>query len=324
MRFIQRSAAILLLLLGGAHAGAHAEPYPQGPVTVVVPFTAGGGSDNVARLISDRLSARLGQPFVVDNKPGASTNLGNELVARARPDGRTLLLGQVTLSINPTLMPGLKYDVMRDYVGVAHIGDAPVVLVTSTDFPARDLPSLVRYVREHPGKTNFASGGVGTSVHLAGELFKARAGVDMLHIPYRGSTQMVTDLIGGQIHMIFNTAPSVVQFVKAGKLRAIAVSGARRLDELPDVPTFAEAGMPDFDAPSWYGLMAPAGTAPEVVERLNATVEDILREPAVRAALTRIGVEPVGGGVPAFAAFLRAQQKMWGDVIRTAHVKIDN
>lgn len=320
MRLIWRGLWAGLFALCAAAAAAE---YPEGPVTLVVPFTPGGGSDNVARLISERLGARLGQPFVVENKPGASTNLGNEAVARARPDGRTLLLGQVTLSINPSLMP-LRYDVLRDFAAVAHVGDAPVVLVTAPGFPAADLQSLITYARQHPGATNFASGGVGTSVHLAGELFKARAGVDMLHVPYRGSTQMVADLIGGQVHMIFNTAPSVVPFVKGGRLRAIAVSGAHRLAELPDVPTFAEAGLRDFDAPSWYGLMAPAGTAPAVVQRLNRAVQDILQEPAVREAFERMGVQPAGGTPDEFTAFLRAQQEMWGGVVRAAHVKVDN
>jgi tripartite-type tricarboxylate transporter receptor subunit TctC len=305
---------------GGA---AIADTYPSGPVTVVVPFSAGGGSDSVARLISAKLGTRLNQTFIVENKPGGSTNPANEYVIRAVPDGQKLLLGQVTLSINPSLMPNLPYAPLRDLVPVAHIGDTPVILVTSPRFPPTDLASLMDYVRQRPGKINFASGGVGTSVHLAGELFKLRTGLDMAHIPYRGSSQMVTDLIGGQVQMIFNTASSVVPMIKAGKLRAIAVSGERRLKELPDVPTFKEAGLDNFDAPSWYGLMAPKGTPDSIVRVLNTAVDEILREPDVRETLSRIGVEPVGGTPADFAHYLHDQQAMWAKVIKASHIQTE-
>ncbi|OZI63385.1 ABC transporter substrate-binding protein [Bordetella genomosp. 11] len=304
---------------GNAIAGT----YPAGPVTVVVPFSAGGGSDSVARLISAKLGEKLKLTFIVENKPGGSTNPANEYVIRAEPNGQKLLLGQVTLSINPSLMPGLPYVPLRDLVPVAHIGDTPVILVTSPQFPPTDLASLMDYVRQRPGKINFASGGVGTSVHLAGELFKLRTGLDMAHIPYRGSAQMVTDLIGGQVQMIFNTASSVVPMIKAGKLRALAVSGAHRLQALPDVPTFKEAGLDNFDAPSWYGLMAPKGTPDPIVRILNTAVNEALREPEVKEALSEIGVEPVGGTPAEFEHYLHEQQTMWANVIQAAHIKID-
>lgn len=314
-------AAIPIVM--SAHGAAVAGTYPTGPVTVVVPFSAGGGSDSVARLISARLGARFNQTFVVENKPGGSTNPANEYVIRAAPDGQKLLLGQVTLSINPSLMPNLPYAPLRDLVPVAHIGDTPVILITSLQFPASDLASLMDYVRKHPGKINFASGGVGTSVHLAGEMFKLRTGLDMAHIPYRGSSQMVTDLIGGQVQMIFNTASSVVPMIKAGKLRAIAVSGGHRLKELPDVPTFKEAGLDDFDAPSWYGLMAPKGTPDAIVRALNNAVDDILREPDVRESLSQIGVEPAGGTPADFARYLQDQQAMWAKAIKASHIQAE-
>lgn len=300
-----------------------AQPSGAGPTKLVVAFSPGGGSDNVARIMATRLAAVLGDTFIVENKPGASTNLANEQVARAKPDGKTLLLGQVTLSINPTLMPNLSYVALQDLVPVAHVGDSPVVLVTSPKFPPRDLRSLIAYVRERPGKINFASGGNGTSVHLAGELFKQRTHLDMLHIPYKGSSQMVADLIGGDVHMIFNTAPSVVPFVKAGTIRAIAVSGERRLLELPDIATFTEAGLPNFDAPSWYGIMAPKGTPANVVMPLNKTLEAIIREPDTRENLERIGVDPVGGTPADFAEFLKAQQTLWANVIKVANIRIE-
>ncbi|OZI24071.1 ABC transporter substrate-binding protein [Bordetella genomosp. 9] len=310
-------------LLCAAGGTAVAGGYPSGPVSVVVPFSPGGGSDSVARLISARLGAKLHQSFIVENKPGGSTNPANEYVIRAAPDGQKLLLGQVTLSINPSLMPNLPYAPLRDLAPVAHIGDTPVILVTSPQFPPTDLPTLMDYVRKHPGKINFASGGVGTSVHLAGELFKLRTGLEMAHIPYRGSSQMVTDLIGGQVQMIFNTASSVVPMIKAGKLRAIAVSGAHRLKELPDVPTFTEAGLDNFDAPSWYGLMAPKDTPDAIVRLLNTAVDEILREPDVRESLSQIGVEPAGGTPADFAHYLREQQAMWAKVIKASHIQTE-
>jgi tripartite-type tricarboxylate transporter receptor subunit TctC len=312
------AAALAGVLAPGAAMAQDA--YPSRAVTLIVPYTAGGGSDNLGRLMASGLARKLGGSFVVENKPGGSTNLGNELGARAKPDGYTLLLGQVTMSINPSLYKQLRYDVVKDFTPIIYFGSAPVVLVTSPSFPITNLSDLVRRMKDNPGKMNFGSGGVGTSVHLAGELFKSKAQVEMTHVAYRGSSQMVTDLIGGQIQMIFNTAPSVVPFVKSGQLRAIAVSGPRRLPDLPDVPTFAEAGMPSFDAPSWYGLVAPAGTPAPIVEKLNQALNELLKEPATLERLRQLGAEPVGGTPAQFAQFMATQQEMWAKVIRDARI----
>ncbi|QHE88751.1 tripartite tricarboxylate transporter substrate binding protein [Hydrogenophaga sp. BPS33] len=314
--------ALAVSAMGAPHAMAQ-EAYPARPVTLLIPYTAGGGSDNLGRLMATGLARKLGGTFVVENKPGGSTNLGNELVARAKPDGYTLLLGQVTMSINPSLYKQLRYDVAKDFVPVIYFGSAPVVLVTSPNSKSTTLNGLMAEIKANPGKMNFGSGGVGTSVHLAGELFKSKAQVDMTHVAYRGSSQMVADLIGGQIQMIFNTAPSVVPFIKAGQLRAIAVTGAKRLADLPDVPTFAEAGMPSFDAPSWYGLMAPAGTPPAIVARLNQALNEVLKEPATLERLRQLGVDPVGGTSRQFADFMAQQQDTWAKVIRDASISID-
>jgi tripartite-type tricarboxylate transporter receptor subunit TctC len=315
------------LLIGAALAFAaghgFAQAYPAKPVTVIVPFAAGGGSDNIARLIITKLGESTGKTFIIDNKGGAGTNIGNEAVARAAADGYTLLLGQITLSINPHLYPNLKYDADKSFAPVAHIATAPTVLIVPAASPIKDVKGLVEAAKAKPGELNFGSGGAGTSVHLGGELFKLLTKTDMLHVPYKGSAPAVTDLIGGQIDMMFDTASSSLPHVKGGKVRAIAVTGGARLRELPDVPTFAEQGMKDFDVPVWYGIVAPAGTPSPVVQWLNTEINAVLKDPTVAERLVAIGAVPVGGTPAQMGEFMKAQSTRWARVIKEGNVKVE-
>jgi tripartite-type tricarboxylate transporter receptor subunit TctC len=317
-------AAACAFVAGSSSAWAQtAEAYPTKPVTIVVPFAPGGGSDNMARLIATRLSERTKISFVVDNKPGAGTNIGNEFVARANPDGYTLLLAQTTLSINPSLYKNLRYDVARDLAPVAQFGVSPTVLIVPNTFNAASLKDFVAFAKSNPGRVNYGSGGAGTSVHLAGELFETETGTHMVHIPYRGSAPAVMDLIGGQIQAIFDTAPSALPHIKGGKVRPLAVTGNQRLTDLPNVPTFAEGGMRGFDAPAWYGLMAPAKTPAVVVSQLNGHIQEILKEPATQQRLSQLGVMPTPGTATAFGDFVKTESERWSKVVRQANVSLD-
>ncbi|WP_029001959.1 Bug family tripartite tricarboxylate transporter substrate binding protein [Azohydromonas australica] len=302
---------------------ALAQAYPHKPITVVVPFAVGGGSDNVARMITAKLTERTGKSFVIDNRGGGGTNIGNEAAARATPDGYTVLLGQFTLSVNPHLYAGLRYDVDKSFVPVVHVADAPTVLVVPASSPLKDVAGVVAAAKARPGKLNFGSGGSGTSVHLAGELFKLQNKVDLVHIPYKGSAPAMTDLIGGQIEMMFDTSTSALPHIKGGKVRALGVAAGQRLRELPNVPTFAEQGFKDFDVPAWYGFLAPKGTPSEAVQWLNAEVNAVLKDPAVVAKLDAIGAVAVGGTPAQMGEFMKAQSGRWAKVIKDAGIKLD-
>jgi tripartite-type tricarboxylate transporter receptor subunit TctC len=304
-------------------AGNGPEGYPQRPVNIIVPFAPGGGSDNVARLLAARLSERSGATFIIDNKPGAGTNIGNEQAARAKNDGYTLLLGQTTLSINPSVYKALKYDSKKDFVAVAHLATSPTLLIATPGLAAKNVQELIALAKAKPDAINYGSGGKGTSVHLAGELFSTLAAAPMTHVPYKGSAPAVTDLIGGQIQLMFDTAPSALPHVKGGKVRPLAVTGSKRLSDLLHTPTFAEAGLPGFDAPAWYGLLAPAGTATAVVKYLNDEIEQILKEPATQQKLMQMGAMPVGGTPESFARFMNAEAERWSAVVKKAGVTAD-
>ena len=297
--------------------------YPTRPVTIVVPFAPGGGSDNIARLLATRLGERTKGTFLIENKPGAGTNIGNEAVSRATADGHTLLFGQVTLSINPHVYKGLRYDVARDFAPVAQFATSPTVLVVTQAMPAKNVQEFIANAKANPGKVNYGSGGAGTSVHLAGELFGSLTGTRMVHIPYKGSAPAVTDLIGGQIQALFDTAPSALPHIGGGKVRALAVTGSTRLPALPNVPTFSEAGVPGFDAPAWYGLLAPAKTPAPLVQYLNAEIQEILKEPATRDRLAQLGAVPAPGTPEAFGAFIRGESERWSSVVRKANVTLE-
>ena len=318
------AAATALTALTTASAIAqNPEGYPSRPVTIVVPFAPGGGSDNMARLIASRLTERTKGTFIVENKPGAGTNIGNDAVAKAPPDGHTLLLAQTTLSINPYLYKNLRYDVSRDLAAVAQFAVSPTVLVVNSTFTAKTLKEFIAHTKSHPGRVNYGSGGAGTSVHLAGELFETVIEGHMVHIPYRGSAPAMADLIGDQIQALFDTAPSALPHVKGGKVRALAVTGPKRLADLPDVPTFAESGLSQFDAPAWYGIMAPAKTPSAVVNYLNGHIQDILKEPATLQRLGQLGAVPAPGSAESFAHFIKAESNRWSGVVKKANVTLD-
>ncbi|WP_144630827.1 Bug family tripartite tricarboxylate transporter substrate binding protein [Bordetella genomosp. 13] len=317
------AVAAALGLAAPALAGNGPSGYPARPVTLVVPFAPGGGSDNIARYIASRLDARIGGTVIIENRPGAGTNIGNEYVSRAKPDGYTLLFGQVTLSINPYVYPTLRYDTAKDFTPIAQIASSPTVLLVNPATGIQDVQGFVAYAKAHPGQTNYGSGGTGTSVHLAGHLFGSIAKVDLSHVPYKGSGPAMVDLMGGRIQAMFDTAPSALPQVAGGKVRALAVSGPRRLQGLPGVPTFAEAGFGSFDAPVWYGLMAPAGVPQPVVEYLNAQVNQILDEPETRQRLAQLGSVPVQGSPQAFGAFIAKESARWKAVVQSAGVRVD-
>lgn len=324
MKFVKHWATTALLVLAAGTSLANGpDGYPSRPVTIIVPFAPGGGSDNVARIVATRLTERTGGTFIIDNKPGAGTNIGNEQAARAKNDGQTLLFGQVTLSINPSVYKNLKYDVKKDFVPVAHIANSPTVLIASQALAAKSVQEVVAAAKAQPDAINYGSGGKGTSVHLAGELFSSLTNAPMTHIPYKGSAPAVTDLIGGQIQLIFDTAPSAIPHIKGGKVKPLAVSGAKRLAEIPNTLTFAEAGVPTFDAPAWYGLLAPVGTSPAIVKYLNSEIEQILKEPATSQKLLQMGAVPVGGAPEVFGRFIQAETERWAAVIKKAGVTAD-
>jgi len=321
-RLTRRLALItaLSIPIAPALAGNGPDNYPDRPVTVIVPFSPGGGSDNIARYIAARLHERTNGTIMVENRPGAGTNIGNGLAAQANPDGYTLLFAQVTLAINPHIYHDLRYDVQKDFTPVAHIASSPTVLLTNHHTGVKTVEELVNYAKKNPGAVNYGSGGTGTSVHLAGHLFNSIAKLDMTHIPYKGSSPAMTDLIGGRVQAIFDTAPSAVPQVRGGKVVPLAVTGKARLEALPDVPTFAEAGYPAFDAPAWYGLMAPSGTPAAVVKYLNAQVNLILEEPETKERFMQLGSVAVPGTPEDFGKFIANESKRWAAVVKSANI----
>jgi tripartite-type tricarboxylate transporter receptor subunit TctC len=321
-RILQRAALFAVLAL--TVAGAAAQTYPAKPIRLVVPFPAGGTTDILAREVGQRLSASLGQPVVIDNRPGAAGNIGSELVARSAPDGYTLLMATVgTHAINPNLYSKLPYDHVKDFAPVILVASVPNVLEVTPSLPVNSVADLIKLAKEKPGQINFASSGSGTSIHLSGELFKTMAGVDMTHVPYKGSAAALTDLIGGQVQVMFDNLPSSLPQIKAGKLRAIAVTSAQRAPALPNVPTIAESGLPGFEAGSWFGVVAPAGTPPAIVARLNADVDQWLQTPDAKEKLLAQGAAAVGGSPEQFAAYIRAETEKWARVVKASGAKVD-
>jgi tripartite-type tricarboxylate transporter receptor subunit TctC len=317
--------ATLLSVIAYALAnGAHAQPWPSKPVRIVVPYPPGGGNDNLARLFAQKLGERLGQPFVVENKPGAGTLIGSEAAAKSAGDGYTLLLSSiVTHALAPALYPKIPYDPLRDFVAVTTLAVAPTVLVVNTAFPAKSVAEIVTLAKASPGKYTFPSGGNGTTPHISGEIFKSMTGTDLLHVPYKGGGPALADLIGGQVNMMFDTAASAMPHVRSGKLRAIAIATPKRHPDFPDLPTFAEQGMPSYSINSWYSLHAPAGTPREIVSRLHAEVVEILKSPDVVERLKTLNADP-GGMAPAeFDAFVRSELERYGEVIRKAGIKLE-
>ena len=303
---------------------AFAQSYPNHAIRLVVPFPAGGTTDILARAAAQKLTETLGQSVVVDNRPGAGGNIGAELVAKAAPDGYTLLMGTVgTHAINPSLYTKMPYDHIKDFVPVVLVAGVPNVLVVNPSLPINSVADLIKLAKAKPGTINFASSGSGTSIHLSGELFKTMAGVDMTHVPYKGSAPALQDLMGGQVQIMFDNLPSSLALIKAGKLRAIAVTSLKRAPALPDVPTIAESGLPGFEASSWFGILAPAGTPAPIVAKINAEVNKWLQSPDAKEQLLAQGAEAAGGSPEQFVAHIRAETDKWAKVVKASGAKVD-
>ena len=303
---------------------AFAQAYPTHSIRLVVPFPAGGTTDILARAAAQKLSESLGQSVVVDNRPGAAGNIGADIVAKSAPDGYTLLMGTVgTHAINPGLYAKMPYDHVKDFVPVVLVAGVPNVLAVNPAFPVNSVAELIALAKSKPGTINFASSGSGTSIHMSGELFKAMAGVDMTHVPYKGSSPALTDLMGGQVQIMFDNLPSALPLIKAGKLRAIAVTSLKRAAALPDVPTISESGLPGFEASSWFGVLAPAGTPAPVVAKINADVNKWLQSPEARDQLLAQGANAAGGTPEQFAAHIRAETEKWAKVVKASGAKAD-
>jgi tripartite-type tricarboxylate transporter receptor subunit TctC len=299
---------------------AAAQNYPTRPVHLVVTVPAGGSPDIVARLLGQWLSEHLAQPFIIENRPGASANIGTEFVVRAAPDGHTLLVAMSANAINASLYPNLNYNFIRDAAPVALIGRIPLVLIANPLLPAKTVPELIAYAKANPGKINIATAGKGTPLDVAGELFKMMAAVDLVSVPYQGESPAIPDLLSGQMQVMFGVLPASLGYIKSGRLRALAVTTAVRQEVLPDVPTMAEF-LPGFEAVGWYGIAAPKNTAPDVIELLNKRINEALRDPEIRNRLAELGVG-VGSGSPGdFATFIAAETEKWAKVVNFAGTK---
>lgn len=306
-----------------AQAAEDASTYPSRPVTFVVGFTPGGATDVTARLLAGRLTQAFGKPFVVENRPGADSNIATEYVVRAKPDGYTLLVETVANATNMTAYKNLNHDTARDLIPIVQLMSTPSVLVVTPSLPVKDLRSLIGLVKSQPGRLSFASSGTGGSTHLAGELLKMRAGLDIVHVPYRGAAPAMADIIAGHVSMGFMASLGALGQMQSGQLRPIAVAQPRRLTELPDVPTMAEAGMPDFEVSSWNGLAAPVGTPQPIIDKLNAEVNKILALPEVQRQFQMLGAQAVGGTPRQFADHVQAQTQKWREVIQAARIALD-
>ncbi len=322
-RITQGVLGAVLAMTALAGSDAQAQSYPSRPVKIIVPFAAGGPADNFARFIGQRLTDSLGQGFVVDNRPGGGSVIGTDVAAKAAPDGYTLLMMSNTHTVNETLIANKPFNLMRDFVAVAPINSSELVLVAHPSVKANTLKELMAMAKAQPGKFNYASSGPGTPYHMAGELFKSMAGVFLVHIPYRGSTGARTDVIGGQVDMMFDAVTTMTEQVKAGKVKAIATSGRQRSAVLPDVPTLDEAGLPGFDATIWLGLMAPKGTPKAVVDRLNEAVSKIVSQPEVKQLWAKQGAAPIILSAEGFDKYMRDDIAKWAKVIQTAGIKAD-
>lgn len=328
-RFTRRrwlpAAAALLALAGGLVAPAQAQDaWPAKPIRLVVPFTPGGVTDTSGRLIAEELGKRLKQQVVVDNKPGASGNIGTALVKSAPPDGYTLVLGfDGTMVINPHVFSKLPFDTLKDFAPIGKIGNATLILVAHPDVPAKTLGEVIALSKSRPGGLSFGTSGTGGTPHIAGELLKMRTGANLTHVPYKGGGQAMTDVLGGQIPLVYTAVAGAHGHVKSGKLRAVAVSSAQRTSALPDVPTFIEAGVPDFVVDSWVGLLAPASTPAPVVARLNAELNAVLADPAVREKLRVMGIEASPGSAEHFRDEIRRDLARYGPVVKAAGISVE-
>ena len=319
MRILRPLAA---LLLAASAASAAAQAFPSRPIRLVVTFPTGGAPDILARILSEK--AQFGQPVVVDNVPGAGGNIGADRVAKAPGDGHQLVMGTVgTHSINGSLYAKMPYDMVRDFTPVSLVASTPNLLVVNNDLPVKSVQDLIAWGRANPNKLSFGSPGIGSSVHISGELFKSMTGVQMTHVPYKGRQFAIPDLVGGQIQLMFDNMPSALPMAREGKIRAVAQTGAKRSPAAPDVPTVAEQGLPGFDATSWFALFAPAGTPRDVVARLNAEVQRVYRLPDVQEKLKTLGLDAVLSSPEELARYQQAEIAKWAKVVKESGAKVD-
>ena len=318
------AAGLLLALAAGAAAAQSAANFPDKPLRLIVPQAPGSATDSVARLLAPELSQRLGQPVVVENRPGGALTIGIDAVAKAAPDGYTVGMGPIgAMAITRHMVAKLPYDIERDLQPVGLVTRGHLLLAVAPQFPARTVRELIDLAKKSPGKLLNASSSNGSPGHVAGELFKYMTGTDIVHVPYKGGAMAINDLIGGQVQMIWESLNSIAPHAKSGKVRALAVSGARRSPAFPELPTIAEAGVPGYEAETWTGVIAPAGLAPAVLAKLNASINEAIRAPLFRDRFAQIGDEPAGGTPEDYAAVIRKDSARWGEVIRRAGIKID-
>jgi len=322
MLSVIRVVSILVSLLA-AHT-VLGQAYPAKPIRMVVPFAAGAGSNDImARLIAQKLSESFGQQVVVDNRPGASGIIGCDIVAKAQPDGYTVLMMSLTLAVNPSLFKKLPFDSERDLVPVTMVASAPLMLVVHPSVPAKSVAELIAYAKANPNKLNFGSGGPGATPHLAGEMFKLLAGVQMTHVPYKGGAPALADLVGGQIQLMLENIPGTLPFAKAGKLRALAVTDKKRSPVVPDLPTLDEAGLKGYELVGWNGLFLPRNTAKPVVTKLYSETRRALLLPDIKERLAQMGAEGVGNTPEQFSAFIKAEIAKWGKVVKAAGIQVE-
>ena len=314
-------STVLPVLLAFCTAGALAQSYPTRAIKLVVPSSPGGGTDIVARILGQKLSEQLGQQFVVENRAGAGTVIGNDAVAKSAPDGYTLLMGLSTLAINPSMYTKLPYDALRDFAPISQSVSACNILILHPSVPAKTVVELIALARAKPGSLTFGSAGMGTNPHLSGELFKSLARIDMVHVPFKGSGQSIISQLAGEIAANFPSVPTAMPYVKAGRLRGIGVTTLRRVEVLPDVPSIAEAGLPGYEATQWFGLLAPAGTPRPIIDRLYQESSRALRSADMKERMTAEGLEVVGSTPEEFASYIRSETEKWTQVIKAAGIK---
>lgn len=319
--FLKTMAATGLALC--AFNATAAEPYPSRPIKWVVPFPPGGAMDSMARTLGAKLSASMRQPVVVENRPGAGGAIGSGIVAKAAPDGYTMMIVSIGHAVNPSIYPKLPYDATRDFEPVSLVGIVPNILVAHPSVKANNVKELIALAKAQPGKVTYASAGNGTTVHLAAELFNSMAGVDIMHVPYKGSAPAVTDLMGGQVNVMFDSLSSAKPYIESGKLKALAVTTSKRSGAFPNVPTIAESGLPNYELSGWYAVFVPGKTPKPIVDRLNTELVKALKEPDVRARFALIGAEPVGSSPQELASTLKAETARWATIVRERSIKAD-
>jgi tripartite-type tricarboxylate transporter receptor subunit TctC len=321
---MKRRTLLLAAALAALPMAAFAQGYPSKPIRFVVPYPPGGPLDTIARLLGQKVSEGVKQPVIVENKPGAGGNIGADFVAKSLADGHTILMGAVaTHAINPTLYAKIPYDPVRDFAPITQVASTPNVLVVNPSLPVSSVAELIAHAKANPGKLNFGSGSTGSAGHLAGELFNSLAGVQMTHIPYKGAAPAMRDLIGGQIHLMFDNLASSLTQVRAGRVKALAVTTANRSSLAPELPTVAESGLAGFDISTWFGIFAPAGTPREAITRLHTEFTRALAAPDVREKMLNMGAEPVGNTPAEFAAFIRAEAGKYARVIKASGARVD-